>query len=61
MRKNQIILSTEAYRIGVLIAVLLDLKKDKDGYYHTNWGKKDAEGLFRSVNALIASTHKEAR
>lgn len=40
-------------QLGRQIAAQLFLKKDKDGYYRTQWGRKSDVGLYAVVEAVF--------
>lgn len=32
---------------------VLGLEPDKDGYYHTSWGRKTRQGLIETIKAVL--------
>ena len=40
-------------KIEELIAVL-QLEEQKDGFFHTSWGRKNHEGLVETIREILA-------
>jgi len=43
---------TQTEKIAELI-LILELKKKRDGFYHTAWGKKSYIGLIETIKAIL--------
>lgn len=43
----------EAERLGKALAEILELKKNRDGYYLTAWGTKTDQGLGRTIYRIV--------
>ena len=43
---------------GRYIAGMLDIEPEKDGYYHTGFGRKTACGFYLAVKAILRDASK---
>jgi hypothetical protein len=46
---------------GEQIALMLGMKKDKQGRYATTWGNKTAIGLSRTINRLAIAINTQEK
>jgi len=55
MEKTESYLDEQESLRGEEICKLLGLKKKRDGYYHTTWGRKTSQGVYKSVLRIALS------